>query len=158
MAAFVTVAFAFCAISSYAQSFGRSELIKAAQYLEENPFSKDAKGIRAFAVKYVIETDEVSVVVCGGELTSPLLDKKNKNSTELIGQYTIGMAAFKLQNPSNKNENDAQLAGIESTLRAYEKMTAEKPKTKHDGMDGLLAKRNASELKGLVDQADCGKK
>lgn len=157
VAACVAVVVFVCAVSSYGQ-FGRSELIKAAQFLEENPFSKDAKGIRAFAVKYVIETDEVSVVLCGGDLTGPILDKKNKNSTELIGQYTVAMAAFKLQNPANKNENDAQLAGLESSLKAYEKMIAEKPKTKHDGMDGLVSKRNAGELKGLVEQADCGKK
>lgn len=105
-----------------------------------------------------MQTDDVSVVLCGGDLMAPILNKKNKNSTELIGQYTIGMAAFKLQNPSNTNENDAQLAGLESVLKVYEKLVAVKPKTKHDGMESLLAKRNANELKAAVDQADCAKK
>ncbi len=142
-----------------AQGFGKAEVIKAAKLLEAEPLHKDAKIIRGAAVKYVIETDEVSVVVCSGELMTALLDKKNKNSSELIAQYTIAMAAFKLENPDkNDDENAAQLAGTESALRAYQAFIKEKPKTKHAGMDGLLAKVQDGSLKAMVEAADCGKK
>lgn len=144
--------------ASHAQSFGKQELISASAALEKDPFSGDAKNLRGLAVRYVIETNDVSIIVCGGDLMQPLLDKKNKNSTELIGQYTIGMAAFKLQNPDNADENAAQLAGLESALRAYEAMLQKKPKTKHAGMDDLLAKRNSNVLSDLVAKANCGKK
>lgn len=144
--------------AAHAQNFGKAELISATASLEADPFSDDAKLLRGLAVRYVIETSDVSVVVCGGDITNALLDKKNKNSTELIGQYTIGMAAFKLQNPTNNDENAAQLAGLESALKAYEAMIVEKPKTKHSGMDELQSKRNSGTLKALVDKADCGKK
>jgi hypothetical protein len=142
------------------QQKDKDTLIKAARFLENKPFDKDAKGIRAWAAKYVIETDQVSVTVCGGDLMKPILDKKNKNGTKVIGQYIVGMAAFKLENPDKKNdENAAQLAGLESVLKAYEAMIKEKPKTSHDGMDDLIVRRDKSELKGLVDAADCtGKK
>ncbi len=137
----------------------KETLIKAARFLEEKPFDKDAKNIRSWAILYIIETDQVSVVVCGGELMEPILHKKNKNGAELTGQYTIGMAAFKLANPDRKNdENAAQLAGIESMLKAYEAMIAEKPKSKFDGMDTLIAKRDKGELKAIIDAANCGKK
>lgn len=138
----------------------RDMLIKAARFLEAKPLDKDAKGIRGWAVGFVIETDQVSVVVCGGDLMQPLLEKKNKNSTELIGQYTIGMAAFKLENPDKKDdENSAQLAGIESALKAYEAIIAEKPKTRFPAMDDLIVKRDKGELKALVEAANCtGKK
>ena len=137
----------------------KETLIKAARFLEAKPFDKDAKEMRGRAVLFIIQTDQVSVTVCGGDLMKPLLDKKNKNGSELIGQYTIGMAAFKLENPDKKNdENAAQLAGIESALKAYEAMVKEKPKTSLAGMDDLIAKRNKGELKGLVDAADCTKK
>lgn len=151
-------AFIFGVTMVDAQSFGRSELIKASSMLESDPLGDNAKAIRGLAVRYVIETSDVSVVVCGGEIMAPLLDKKNKNSTELIGQYTIGMAAFKLQNPENKDENAAQQAGIESALKAYESILQKKPKTKHAGMDDLVAKRNSGELAELVAKANCGKK
>ncbi len=142
-----------------AQSFGSGELIRAAKMLEQDPFGKDAAAIRGLAVRYVIETNDVSVVVCGGEITNPFLEKKNKNSTELIGQYTIALAAFKLQNPDKKNdENAAQLSALESTLRTYEAMIGVKPKTRFPLMDEYIVKRDKSELKALVDAADCGKK
>ena len=87
------------------------------------------------------------------------MDKKNKYGSELIGQYTIGMAAFKLENPGKKDhENAAQLAGVESMLRAYEQMVKEKSKAKFAGMDELLTKRDNGELKKMIDAANCGKK
>lgn len=158
--AFIFVAFALVCLNgeAEAQQFGRDDLIKAARFLEERPFDKNADLIRALAVRYVTETEDVNVKVCGGKATEPLLDKKNKNSSALIAQYTIGMAAFKLQNPQNTNEADAQTAGIESAVKAYEAMIAEKPKTRHPGMDDLVAKRNSGDLRAFVSANGCGDK
>src|SRR3712207_4169705 len=98
----------------------KETLVKAARFLEQKPFDKDAKKIREWAMLYVIQTKDVSVILCT-DATKTMLDKKNKNSSELLGQYTIGMAAFKLENPDKKtDENAAQLAGFESALKAYE--------------------------------------
>lgn len=158
--AFIFVAFALVCLNgeAEAQQFCRDDLIKAARFLEERPFDKNADLIRALAVRYVTETEDVNVKVCGGKATEPLLDKKNKNSSALIAQYTIGMAAFKLQNPQNTNEADAQTAGIESAVKAYEAMIAEKPKTRHPAMDDLVAKRNSGDLRAFVAANGCGDK
>lgn len=142
-----------------AQSFGSAELIRASEILEAAPLAKDAKGIRSLAVTYVIETKDVSVTLCGGELMAPILDKKNKNSTELSGQYTVAMAVFKLQNPENKDENAAQFAGLASAIRAYSAILLGKPKNKHAGMDNLAGMLDRNELRGAVEAANCaGKK
>ncbi len=143
-------------VNASAQDFGSTQLIQAAKFLEAKPFDKNAKTMRGMAVRYVIETSDVSVLICGGDITKPFLDEKNKNSTELIGQYTIAMAAFKLENPSRKDdENAAQLAALESVLRTYEAMLREKPKSKHALMDTYIQKRDNGELKALVDGANC---
>lgn len=135
------------------------KLIKAASFLEQKPLDESARGLRSWAITYIIATDEVSVVLCGGDLTKPLFDKKYKYGTELFGQYTIEMAAFKLRNPDKKDdENAAQLAGIESSLRAYEAIAKEKPKSKTAGIGDLIAKRDKGELKDLVYAVNCGKK
>ena len=145
-------------------SFGQTKeeqkalLIKAAKFLEVKPFDKDAKDIRGWAIRYVIEINDVSIIACVGEFLKPALDDKNKYGSELVGQYTIGMATFKLENPGNKDENAAQLAGVEGMLRAYETMVKEKSKAKFAGMDELLAERDKGELKALVDAAKCGEK
>jgi hypothetical protein len=134
-------------------------LVKASQILEQSPFHEKAKDFRAWAVNYVIQTKDVDIIVCGGDIVAPLLDKKNKFGSELIAQYTIGMAAFKINNPEQANdENAAQLAGLESAVKAYQAMVKEKPKAQFAPMDDLAAKLANGELKKMVDAANCGKK
>jgi hypothetical protein len=148
----------FLCVAAQAQTTKRDQLVKIATTLEQSPFGETAKDDRGWAVRWVIETDEVSVVICSNEYTGAFLDKKNKYGSELLAQYTIGMAAFKIANPNLKDDDDAaQLAGIESALRAYEAMVAAKPKAKFQKMDDLLAKRASGELtKAAV--GGCGKK
>lgn len=161
----IAVTFAFAIIGLTASlAFGQDQkqkdremLIKAARFLEEKPFDKQAKDVRAWAVKYSSDTQEVVVIVCGGT-ASPLLDKKNKFGSELVGQYLIAMTAFKLEQPENKDENAAQLAGLESVLKTYEAMLKENPKAKAEKIDALLAKRNDGTLAKYVADADCGEK
>lgn len=134
-------------------------LIKITKFLEEKPFDEKAKQYRENAFVFVAETKDVSVVVCGGDLTKEVTKKKNKYGGELLIQYSLAMAAFKLENPDKKDdENAAQLAGMESMLKTYEAMLAQKPDAKFAGMDDLIAKRSKGELKALVEAANCGKK
>jgi|SRR5580765_6720049 len=159
----LTIIFALLLISltarvNFAQNktSDKETLIKAAQILEAQPFQEKAKEFRTWAMRYIIETDDVSITVCT-QMFSSIMDKKNKNADELLAQYSMGMAAFKLANPDKaKDENSAQLAGIESMLRAYENMVKEKPKTKFQALDDLVTKRDKGELKKFVDDAKCG--
>ncbi len=129
-------------------------LIKAARFLEEKPFDKDAKNIRAWALNWVIQTDKVSVRVCSLILSDT--DKKYKYDPELLGQYTIGMAAFKLSNPEKaKDEDAAQLAGIESALKSYEAMVKEQPKAKNSFFGGLVAMRADGSWPQYVAEHNC---
>lgn len=155
--------FCMClSIHAFSQDQKPSEkemLVKASQILEQSPFHEKAKDFRSWAVTYVMQTKDVDVVVCGGSVVAPLLDKKNKYGSELIAQYTIGMAAYKISNPSQANdENAAQLAGLESAIKAYQAMVKEKPKAQFAPMDDLATKLNSGELKKMVDAANCGKK
>lgn len=134
----------------------KETLIKATQILEAQLFQDKAKDFRGWAMRYIIETDDVSITVCS-QMFSSIMDKKNKYSSELLAQYSMGMAAFKLANPDKANdENSAQLAGMESMLKAYENMVKEKPKAKFQALDDLVAKRDKGELKKLVEDAKCG--
>ena len=157
--AVVAIVFTIFATGVSAQEFTSEHLVRAAKLLEVSPYDKNAEAIRGAAVRYVIDTKDVSVLICAGDITKPFLEKKNKNSTELVGQYTIALAAFKLENPSQKDDEDAaQLAALESVLRTYENMIKEKPKTKFAPMDNYIQLRDKGELKALVEKAACGKK
>ncbi len=130
-----------------AQTTKRAQLIKFAKELESAPFSEEAKENRGWAVKYLIETDEVHLVVCSNEITTVFLDKKNKFGSEILSQYMMGMAVFKFENPEKATDEDAaQLAGVESAIKAYAAMIAEKPKGKYQKMDDLVAMRDRGEL------------
>ena len=129
-------------------------LIKAARFLEQNPLDKKAKDIRGWAVGWIIATDKVTVNVCSLIISG--VDKKYKYNTEVFGQYTIGMAAFKLANPDKaKDEDAAQLAGVESALVFYESIIREQPKVRHAFLDDLLAKRGQGELAKFVKENNC---
>src|ERR1700730_11706685 len=109
-------------------------LIKAARFLEQKPFDKSSKDMRAWALKWLIVTDKVNVKVCSLLISG--IDKKYKYNGEVFGQYTIGMAAFKLSEPDKAKDEDAtQQAGIESALTSYEAMVKEQPKARNSFMD-----------------------
>jgi hypothetical protein len=132
-------------------------LIKAAALLEQKPFDKDAKDIRSWAIKWLIDTDKVSITVCS--LLVSGIDKKYKYNGEVFGQYTIAMGAFKLSNPDKaKDEDAAQLAGIQSALTAYEQMIKEQPKARNSFLDDLLAKRADGSLFKYVAENNCKSK
>ena len=148
---------ALTAQKSFAQETEKEKFVRAAKFLEENPLDKNAKDVRTWAFVWAAETKDVTVIICGGT-ASPFLDKKLKFGSEMLHQYTIAMTAYKLQNPTSTDENAAQLAGVESALRVYEKLVADKPKGKAKTIDDLIAKRNNGELAKFVADADCGKK
>lgn len=136
----------------------RTAFINNTRLLEKKPFDPNAEVARRWGFKWITETDQVTVVLCL-ETMKLNPEKKNKFKGELLMQFTFGMAAFKLENPDRKDdENAAQLAGLESMLRAYETMVAENEKAKNAELDALLAKRGGGELKALVEAANCGKK
>jgi hypothetical protein len=129
-------------------------LIKTSRFLEEKPFDKNAKDVRGWAIKWVIATDKVSVTVCSLLISG--IDKKYKYSGEIYGQYTIAMAAFKLANPDKaKDEDAAQLAGLESALTSYDAMVKEQPKARNAFLDDLSSKRNAGLLAKYVAENNC---
>ena len=135
----------------------KDNLIKVVRFLEEKPFDDNAKKYREWAFLYVAQTKDVSVIVCTDGI-KPVIDKKNKYGGELLVHYSVAMAAFKLENPSSANdENATQLAGVESMLKAYETMVKEKPKARYLGLDALVEKRNKNELAAFLAANNCSK-
>ena len=130
--------------------------IKAAKFLEQNPLDKQAKDIRKKAMTWLIVTDKVSVSVCSLIMTG--VNQKYKYG-DLFSQYTIGMAAYKLTNPDKaKDEDAAQLAGVESAMLAYEAALKAEPKAQHAFMDDLLARRANNTLAEYVKANNCKEK
>jgi hypothetical protein len=112
------------------------------------------RDLRGRALKWLIVTDKVSVSLCSLLISGS--EKKYKYNAEIYNQYTLGMAAFKLSNPDKaKDEDAAQVAGIESAIRAYEAILADQPKAKSVLIDDLLAKRADGTLAKYVTENNC---
>ncbi|HKO42127.1 MAG TPA: hypothetical protein VJU84_02470 [Pyrinomonadaceae bacterium] len=128
-------------------------LIVAAKFLEEHPLDKNAKDMRSKAMVWVIKTDKVSVKMCSLIMKT---EKGYKFNSELLSQYTIAMAAFKLANPEKAaDENAVQQAGIDSALVAYDAIVKENPKARDSFMDGLLARRADATFAKYVLENNC---
>lgn len=155
----LTALFAQTAIAQSDKTLDKATFIKAVKLLEQDPFIKDAKKYREVMTFYLIQTKDVSVSLCTSDATKALFDKKYKFSSELFSQNMFGMAVFKLENPDKKDdEKAAQIAGVESMLRAYEAMVKQNKKAQFAAADDLLAKRTDGTLAKYIADNDCSKK
>lgn len=132
-------------------------LVKTVTLLEEKPFDKDVNKMRERALKWLIETDKVSVTLCSMMMSQ--VEDKYKYKSDIFTQYTLGMGAFKLNNADKAQDEAAvQLGGIESALRFYAAIVKEKPKATSAFMDELLTKRAAGSLSGYLAANNCKEK
>ena len=148
-----------CVFSTIVFAQGEKETtVKAARAIESTPTSVETIKLRERSLKWLIETEDVHMIICG-EVFSLFSDKKNKNASEMTAAYTIGMGAFKIEFPAKADDEDAsQLAGLNTALKTYEALVKEKPKTKFDKIESLIQKRDSNELAGIVSGFGCGKK
>ncbi|MBK9162720.1 MAG: hypothetical protein IPM21_02160 [Acidobacteria bacterium] len=131
----------------------RSTFISNAKLLERKPLDPNAAAARESGFRWVVDTDQVTVALCG-EVMELNPSKKNKFKSELLMQMTFGMAVFKLENPDKKSDEiAAQVAGVESMLRTYSTMVAENEKARNAKLDELIIKQNNGELKAIVETA-----
>lgn len=128
-------------------------LIRAARFLEQKPLDKKAQDVRIWALTWIIATDKITVKVCSLVFD---VDRNYKYTSEVFEQYSIGMAAFKLANPDTaKDEDAAQLAGVESALLSYESIVKAQPEATNRLLDDLLAKRGQGKLARVVTDRNC---
>jgi len=128
----------------------KATFVKGTRLLEQDPFAKDAKRIRSALLMWLIEAPDVSVTLCS-EFLEPV-GKKFKYAPELTGQFTYGMGAFIIENPSKAGDQTAVYAGgLESASRMYEAMLKAKPEAKDAFLDSLVETRTKGETAAYVE-------
>ena len=128
-----------CAVSD--GGLETSDVIPLVRFLEHEPLSKDAPLVRKSLIVWEEKnSDVVDVLVCP-DLLAPLPDNKIPFNAELIVQYMFGIMSYQLAHPSSRRRDDvfpAQIAGIRSTLRAYDSIVQNNSKARLDAYDRLL--------------------
>jgi carboxypeptidase Q len=128
----------------------RAKAVQLTRALEADPLNGKARDARAWLTVWIISVPDISVKLCGQFMSSVLGAKKNYSS-EIIVQNMFSTAAFVIEHPDQKDNEEAKyLAGVEGALRAYESIRKTKPKVKWPILDELIAKRDAGELAAYV--------
>ena len=139
----------------------RATAVQAARLLESDPFSKDAKKLRQWFTRWLIEIPDITVEACSAYF-GPAGDKKYKYAGDLLTQTMFSGAAFMIERPADAGDRLAvNLAGVEGALRMYTAMVRSEPKAKHEFLDQLIARQEKGELRAYVDQVaktDCTNK
>lgn len=130
----------------------REMAVKAARLLETDPFHKEAKNIREWFFKWLVEVPDVHIQLCSAYRNPEKSADKNYGA-EIFMQTMFSSAAFVIEHPDQANDRIAvDVAGLEGALKVYENVLTTKPKAKSEFWDGLLEKRNKSELKAFVEE------
>lgn len=126
--------------------------VKFTRSLESDPLGKDAKKMREWMTLWLIQIPDISVAACS-DYFGPVVGSKYKYDSEVFTQMLYSSAAFLIEHANDpKDEVGVNLAGLEGALSAYEAIIPKESKAKHGYLDGLLAKRNAGELRKYVEE------
>lgn len=128
----------------------RKSAVQMVNFLESQPFAKEAKDYRASLLYFLAEVPDISVTLCTNVFGE---SKKFKGDydAELTGQLAYSQAKFIIENPDKaKDDSAVYLAGVEGVLRTWESIKKEKPKAKFKLMDELLEKQKAGALADFV--------
>ena len=135
-----------------------AKVVPLTRFLEDQPLNESAPMVRSALLQWEDKSKDVVDVVCPG-VFSPLPDKSIKYSSELLAQFIFGSAAYQIANPPEKGKlMPAQLAGMQSMLKAYRSILAQDPSTRVPRLDELSKDEEQGKLlqvlKPLVD-ANC---
>lgn len=114
-----------------------AKVVPLTRFLENQPLNESAPLVRAALLDWEDKSKDVVDVVCPG-VFSPLPDESIKYNGELLAQFIFGSAAYQIANPAEKGKlMPAQLAGMQSMLKAYRSILAQKPDARIPRYDEL---------------------
>lgn len=128
----------------------RARAVKVAHDLEADPLAKGAEDDRAWMVQWIVDIPDITVNVCSdyfGELPNP----PRHHSAEIFTQMMLTSAAFMIEHPDKaKDEQAVAVAGLLSSIKAYEAILKQEPDSHWSDMDKLLKIREQGKLDDFV--------
>ncbi len=131
----------------------RAKAVQFAHDLENNPLGPQAKSEREWLTLWLIEIPDITVEVCP-RLLGPEIPDKKKYGTEIFSQLMFSEVAFMIENPDKtKDALEVHAAGVLGSLKVYEAILKEHPKTRTTALDQIVVRRDKQELKNHVEDA-----
>lgn len=131
----------------------RKRALDVTRKLERTPFAPGADADRKWLFKWIVDIPDIMVRGCASPLVALLQDDGARHGRMLYAQSMFGQTAFMIQNPGKKDDWAlVQLAGIESTLRAYQAMKQADPQLSWQELDLLQEAAKAGKLKDFIEE------
>ena len=132
------------------------ERAKAVQFthdLENNPLGPEAKSEREWLLRWVTEVPDITVAFCPQILGTELSDKQ-PYGTEIRTQLMFSQAAFLIEKPDKAKDDLAiQTAGVNGSLKVYERILKDHPNARSKTLDEIIARRDNGTLQGYLQEA-----
>ena len=140
---------------AHAAQMSSTEAARLIRWLEQAPLAEDAKKVRSDLIQWAVETKDVTITMC--DVLGPVPNTNVPYGPELLVQAMLGNGAFQVHHPESKgDEMKAQLAGIESLLRAYAQILVADPAARIAQYDQWLVAlevgRLAAEVAPMIQQ------
>ncbi|GAA0759170.1 hypothetical protein LRH25_01745 [Ideonella azotifigens] len=119
-------------------------VVRLVATLEKNPLGVEAAQSRKWLMQWLEETKDFSITVC--EILGPVPSQSPPNSAVLLAQQMFGNLAYQIQNPGIRDQLSLQVAGVESTLKAYAVFVSKDPKSRIAHFDDLLQAQKSGSL------------
>jgi tetratricopeptide (TPR) repeat protein len=125
------------------------QVIRFTRLLENDPFDEQAAAMRQWLIAWMTDSADVSVMVC--DVLGPIPAKKVPYGSELLVQSMFGNAAYQILHPVRTGDQlDMQLAGIQSTLKAYSAIAKHDPSARIPYFDDLLRHEKEGTLRDFL--------
>jgi hypothetical protein len=131
----------------------RAKAVQFARDLENNPLGPQAKSEREWLLRWVMEVPDIAVAFCPQILGTELSDKQ-PYGTEIRTQLMFSQAAFLIENPDKfKDDLAIQTAGVNGSLKVYERTLKDHPNARSKTLDELIARRANGTLQSYLQEA-----
>lgn len=126
----------------------REQAVKLTKFLEQFPLHDDAQQATRWLLVFFIQVPDISVKACTSFL--PDIGKQERKKKQLAGlfvQMIFSQGAFIIENPDKADDDHAVfLGGLEGTLKSYEAIIKQNPKSKHKKLNKLIQLREQGKL------------
>ena len=135
----------------------RDRAVKVTHALEGDPLAPSLRGDRDWLLSWIDAVPDITVNICVDPASARSDYRYNR---ELMVQKTFAMAAFIIENSSQKNDDLAvEAAGVGGALKAYQSILKKDPNSHSTYWDRLLRKQEQGTLRDYVSeymQRACG--
>ncbi len=131
----------------------RERFVSVIRQLEQDPLNPDLVADRQWALYWLTEAPDISVIACANTL-GDLLEGDYRFEREIVVHYLFAIGVRIIEHPEAADDPIAQqLAGVEGALAAYRSILRDEPGAKSPALEEMIEVRDRGEMPDFVREA-----